>query len=224
MTSGATRSCRWCRSGFFWLLVNRTQRFLLPSSPSILASLTASLPSLPVSLPSLPPISPHLSCIPSSFEPPPPHPLHLLTSHRLSRPPSTPPFTLSLSRLLPATLPSCPLPPPPTPCKPPSPISPPSPRIPYYIQLDKICLCDTESWLLLLPIEVVVNNILLHSATLQESPSSRGNVCPARARRATFLLTIPTSAPDLPSHGEAPPSRPRFIAHLPHKARCIIGQ
>ena len=32
----------------------------------------------------------------------------------------------------------------------------------------------------------------------------RGNVCPARARRATFLLTIPTSAPDLPSHGEAP--------------------
>ena len=31
-----------------------------------------------------------------------------------------------------------------------------------------------------------------------------GNVCPARARRATFLLTIPTSAPDLPSHVEAP--------------------
>ena len=31
-----------------------------------------------------------------------------------------------------------------------------------------------------------------------------GNVCPARARRATFLLTIPTSAPNLPSHGEAP--------------------
>ena len=28
-----------------------------------------------------------------------------------------------------------------------------------------------------------------------------GNVCPARARRATFLLTIPTSAPDLPSSG-----------------------
>ena len=29
---------------------------------------------------------------------------------------------------------------------------------------------------------------------------------PARylARRATFVLTIPTSAPDLPSHGEAP--------------------
>ena len=31
-----------------------------------------------------------------------------------------------------------------------------------------------------------------------------GNACPARARCATFLLTIPTSAPDLPSHGEAP--------------------
>ena len=26
----------------------------------------------------------------------------------------------------------------------------------------------------------------------------------ARARRTAFLLTIPTSAPDLPSHGEAP--------------------
>ena len=24
------------------------------------------------------------------------------------------------------------------------------------------------------------------------------------ARRATFILSIPTSAPDLPSHGEAP--------------------
>ena len=36
----------------------------------------------------------------------------------------------------------------------------------------------------------------------------RGNVCPARARRATFLLTIPTSARDLPSDGESPPNRP----------------
>ena len=35
-----------------------------------------------------------------------------------------------------------------------------------------------------------------------------GNVCPARARRATFLLTIPTSARDLPSNGEGPPNRP----------------
>ena len=32
----------------------------------------------------------------------------------------------------------------------------------------------------------------------------RGNVCPARARRANFLLTIPTSTPGLPSHGGAP--------------------
>ena len=31
-----------------------------------------------------------------------------------------------------------------------------------------------------------------------------GNVCPARTQRATFLLTILTSALDLPSHGEAP--------------------
>ena len=41
--------------------------------------------------------------------------------------------------------------------------------------------------------------------TLSGSPAlSWGNVCLARARRATFLLAIPTSAPDLPSHGEAP--------------------
>ena len=32
----------------------------------------------------------------------------------------------------------------------------------------------------------------------------RGTVCPARTWCATSLLTIPTSAPDLPSHGEAP--------------------
>ena len=32
----------------------------------------------------------------------------------------------------------------------------------------------------------------------------RGNVCLACAQCATFLLTILTSAPDLPSHGEAP--------------------
>ena len=41
-------------------------------------------------------------------------------------------------------------------------------------------------------------------ATVSAALMPRGNVCPARARRATFLLTIPTSAPDLPSHGEAP--------------------
>ena len=35
-----------------------------------------------------------------------------------------------------------------------------------------------------------------------------GNVCPARARRATFLLTIPTSARDLPS--EKPLPTPHF--------------
>ena len=37
---------------------------------------------------------------------------------------------------------------------------------------------------------------------------SWGNVCPAHAWRATFLLTIPTSARDLPSDGEGPPNRP----------------
>ena len=31
-----------------------------------------------------------------------------------------------------------------------------------------------------------------------------GNVCPVCARRATFLLNIPTLTPDLPSHGEPP--------------------
>ena len=41
-------------------------------------------------------------------------------------------------------------------------------------------------------------------ALLQDDFIPWGNVCPARARHATFLLTIPTSAPDLPSHGEAP--------------------
>ena len=35
-----------------------------------------------------------------------------------------------------------------------------------------------------------------------------GNVCPARVRHATFLLTIPTSARDLPSDGEGPPNKP----------------
>ena len=43
------------------------------------------------------------------------------------------------------------------------------------------------------------------SANLRTSqPDHWGNVCSVRARRATFLLTIPTSALDLPSHGEAP--------------------
>ena len=40
----------------------------------------------------------------------------------------------------------------------------------------------------------------------------RGNVCPALARRTTFLLTIPTSAPHLLSHGEAP--------QVDHVAHC----
>ena len=35
-----------------------------------------------------------------------------------------------------------------------------------------------------------------------------GDVCPVRARRATFLLTIPASARDLPSDGEGPPNGP----------------
>ena len=39
---------------------------------------------------------------------------------------------------------------------------------------------------------------------LRLTPPQRGNVCPARAWRATFLLTIPTSARDLPSDEEAP--------------------
>ena len=45
-----------------------------------------------------------------------------------------------------------------------------------------------------------------HQSVLEKSVEHAfwGNVCPVRARHATFLLTIPTSAPDLPSHGEAP--------------------
>ena len=42
----------------------------------------------------------------------------------------------------------------------------------------------------------------------QQDTQYGGNVCPARARRATFQLTIPTSAQDLPSDGEGPPNRP----------------
>ena len=46
-----------------------------------------------------------------------------------------------------------------------------------------------------------------HQAS-QENDSHTRSWCLDRggmfARRANFLLTIPTSAPDLPSHGEAP--------------------
>ena len=49
--------------------------------------------------------------------------------------------------------------------------------------------------------------------------SPKGNVCPARAWPATFLLTIPTSAPDFPSRGEAP-----RVDHVAlHTFPCILG-
>ena len=64
-----------------------------------------------------------------------------------------------------------------------------------------------------------INRCFLGGWVCTTTEGTWGNVCPARARHA-----IPTSAPDLPSHGEAPPSRPRWTAHLPNKARCTIRQ
>ena len=52
--------------------------------------------------------------------------------------------------------------------------------------------------ILFLPLPYV--RCLLGGMFARRAPGAR----PARARRATFVLTIPTSAPDLPSHGEAP--------------------
>ena len=46
--------------------------------------------------------------------------------------------------------------------------------------------------------------VTMHEKVGGKTTGLWGNVCPARARRTTFLSTIPTSAPDLPSHGEAP--------------------
>ena len=52
-----------------------------------------------------------------------------------------------------------------------------------------------------LGLQLAMNALASGQAAMGEClPGAR----PARARRATFLLTIPTSAPDLPSHGEAP--------------------
>ena len=52
---------------------------------------------------------------------------------------------------------------------------------------------------------------------------SMGECLPVRAQRATFLLTILTSALDLPSHGEAPQSRPCWTAHLPYVTPGFSG-
>ena len=52
-----------------------------------------------------------------------------------------------------------------------------------------------------------LDRAVLHAATRKQplASSTLGHQSKGcRARHATFLLTIPTSAPDLPSHGEAP--------------------
>ena len=60
------------------------------------------------------------------------------------------------------------------------------------------------------------------------APTALGGMFARRAlgtRPARYLsMMISTSARDLPSDGEGPPNRPRWTAHLPYKARCIIRQ
>ena len=55
-------------------------------------------------------------------------------------------------------------------------------------------------------------DIMAHFSCLRMQAQLMGECLPgarsARARRATFLLTIPTSARDLPSDGEGAPNRP----------------
>ena len=46
-------------------------------------------------------------------------------------------------------------------------------------------------------------------------------VCPARAWRATFVLTIPALTPDLLSPRRAPQVDQEWAANLPHKAGCV---
>ena len=48
-----------------------------------------------------------------------------------------------------------------------------------------------------------------------------GGVCLVRARQATFVLTIPTLTPDLPSLEEPPVSKPEWTGNLPYKGGCI---
>ena len=50
--------------------------------------------------------------------------------------------------------------------------------------------------------------------------SQRGNVCPA----CYFSINYPDFSPRFTLSWRSPPSRPRWTAHLPYKARCIIRQ
>ena len=54
-----------------------------------------------------------------------------------------------------------------------------------------------------------------------------GGACPAHARRATFVLSIPTLTPESPSPEEppqrSPSSRPEWTANLPYKA-CRVSR
>ena len=64
--------------------------------------------------------------------------------------------------------------------------------------------CHFQWWILPLMSYFLLCYISDAVPSMKQMQGLGGNVCPARALRATFLLTIPTSAPDLPSHGEAP--------------------
>ena len=50
----------------------------------------------------------------------------------------------------------------------------------------------------------------------------KGNVCPARPARY-FSVNHPGFSPRFTLSWRSPPSRPRWTAHLPDKARCIIS-
>ena len=69
--------------------------------------------------------------------------------------------------------------------------------IPHVFQMNDI-----------IPMSRTTNNsgrhLLTTGADVRDSQARSNDIGGMFARRATFLLTIRTSAPDLPSHGEAP--------------------
>ena len=54
---------------------------------------------------------------------------------------------------------------------------------------------------------------------LNVSCGDRCNVCPARAWRATLVLTIPTLTPKFSLPWKSRPSGPEWTANLPYKAQ-----
>ena len=55
---------------------------------------------------------------------------------------------------------------------------------------------------------------------MKECPAGEwGGVCPARARRANLVLSIPTLTLDLPSPRRAPQVNQEWTTHLPYKGK-----